>query len=285
VATGAPIHVAPAMNRQMWASAATRANVATLRDRGVALHGPGSGDQACGEVGEGRMLEPLEIVAALEAAAPAGRLAGCRWVITAGPTREPLDPVRYLTNRSSGKMGYAVAAAAARAGAEVVLVTGPVSLEPPAGVEVVRVETAREMREAVFAALPGANAFVAAAAVADYRPNAVADRKIKKSDAALSVDLVPNPDILAEVAAAPDRPLVVGFAAETNDVEANALKKLEAKGLDLIAANRVGADCGFDADDNALVVFSPEGRVDLGQGAKADLAARLVDLIAGRLAR
>jgi len=285
VATAAPIHAAPAMNRQMWASAATRANVATLRERGVVLHGPGSGDQACGEVGEGRMLEPLEIVAALEAAAPAGRLAGCRWVITAGPTREPLDPVRYLTNRSSGKMGYAVAAAAARAGAEVVLVTGPVSLEPPAGVEVVRVETAREMREAVFAALPGADTFVAAAAVADYRPNAVADRKIKKSDAALSVDLVPNPDILAEVAAAPDRPLVVGFAAETNDVEANALKKLEAKGLDLIAANRVGADCGFDADDNALVVFSPEGRVDLGHGAKADLAARLVDLIAGRLAR
>jgi phosphopantothenoylcysteine decarboxylase/phosphopantothenate--cysteine ligase len=167
----------------------------------------------------------------------------------------------------------------------VVLVTGPVALGPPAGVEVVRVETAREMREAVFAALPGAQAFIAAAAVADYRPHAAADRKIKKSDAVLSLDLVPNPDILAEVAAAPDRPLVVGFAAETDNVEANAIKKLEAKGLDLIAANRVGADCGFDADDNALVVLSAGGRVDLGHGAKADLAARLVDLIAGRLGR
>ena len=285
LATEAPLHVVPAMNRQMWAHPATRSTVATLAGRGVGIHGPGEGDQACGETGAGRMLEPLEIVAALEAALPAGRLAGARFVITAGPTREPLDPVRYLSNRSSGKMGYAVAAAAAALGARVTLVSGPVSLPPPAGVETVPVETAGEMQDAVVRALPGADVFIGAAAVADYRPAAAADRKIKKSEAPMHVDLVPNPDILAQVAALDGRPLVVGFAAETNDVEANARKKLDAKGLDMIAANRVGAECGFDADDNALVVLTAEVRIDLGAGSKEALARSLVHLIADRLGR
>jgi phosphopantothenoylcysteine decarboxylase/phosphopantothenate--cysteine ligase len=285
LATAAPVHAAPAMNRQMWANAATGANVATLAGRGIVLHGPASGDQACGETGEGRMLEPLEIVAALEAAAPAGPLAGRRLVVTAGPTREPLDPVRYLTNRSSGKMGYAVAAAAARAGADVTLVSGPVAIDPPADVATVQVETAGQMLEAVMGVIEGADAFVAAAAVADYRPVSAADRKIKKGEQDGSLELVLNPDILAQVAALPRRPLVVGFAAETDEVEANARKKLETKRLDLIAANRVGADCGFDADHNALVVLTPRERIDLGSGSKAELAGRLVTLIAERLGR
>ncbi len=285
LATEAPIHVAPAMNRQMWASPATAANMESLRARGVLVHGPGEGDQACGETGAGRMLEPLEIVEALQEAAPAGRLAGTRFVITAGPTREALDPVRYLTNRSSGKMGYAVAGAAAAAGAQVTLVSGPVALPSPPGVERVWVETAEQMRAAVHAALPGAVVFIGAAAVADYRPAAAAPGKIKKSDAAMTVELVPNPDILAEVAALPERPLVVGFAAETDDVEANAAKKLSAKRLDMIAANRVGEACGFDADDNALVVLTADERIDLGSGSKVSLAERLVDLVARRLGR
>ncbi|MEJ2515724.1 MAG: bifunctional phosphopantothenoylcysteine decarboxylase/phosphopantothenate--cysteine ligase CoaBC [Gammaproteobacteria bacterium] len=285
LATEAPVHVAPAMNRQMWASPATVANVQTLAGRGVTIHGPGEGDQACGETGAGRMLEPMEIIEGIQQEVPDGRLAGTRFVITAGPTREALDPVRYLTNRSSGKMGYAVAAAAASAGAEVTLVSGPVSLPSPAGVERVCVETAGQMREAVFDALPGATVFIGAAAVADYRPASVAPGKIKKTDSATTLELVPNPDILAEVAARPGRPLVVGFAAETDDVEANAAKKLRAKGLDLIAANRVGEACGFDADDNALVVLSEDSRVDLGSGSKAELAGGLVELIARRLGR
>jgi phosphopantothenoylcysteine decarboxylase / phosphopantothenate---cysteine ligase len=286
LATEAPIAVAPAMNRLMWANPATQDNVRRLAARGVAVLGPGSGNQACGETGEGRMLEPAEIAAALPV--PAGRgtgaLAGQRVVVTAGPTREALDPVRYLTNRSSGKMGYAVAAAAARAGAEVVLVSGPVELAPPAGVRVVPVDTAAAMRAAVQAELPGATVFVAAAAVADYRPAEQAPQKIKKGAEEIVLALVRNPDILAEVAASSPRPFVVGFAAETENVEANARLKLEGKSLDLIAANRVGADCGFDREDNALLVLWPGGgRVDLGSGSKAELADRLVRLIVERM--
>lgn len=285
LATAAPICVAPAMNRLMWANPATRDNIDRLASRGVALFGPGSGDQACGETGEGRMLEPAELVAALAAVPGAGddTLAGQRVVVTAGPTREALDPVRYLTNRSSGKMGYAVAAAAARSGAEVVLVSGPVDLDVPAGVRIVRVETAAQMREAVHAELPGATVFVSAAAVADYRPSHPATQKLKKHAGEMVLELVRNPDILAEVAARPARPFVVGFAAETQEVEANARLKLEQKALDMIAANKVGTDCGFDRDDNALLVLWPGGRIDLGGGSKAALAERLVGLIAERM--
>ncbi len=286
LATEAPIVVAPAMNRLMWANPATRDNVRRLAARGVTVLGPGSGNQACGETGEGRMLEPAEILAGLPATAGrgVGVLAGRRVLVTAGPTREALDPVRYLTNRSSGRMGYAVAAAAARAGAEVVLVSGPVDLAPPAGVRVVPVDTAAAMRAAVQAQLPGTAVFVAAAAVADYRPAAPAPQKIKKGAAEMTLALLRNPDILAEVAQASPRPFVVGFAAETEDVEGNARRKLEGKALDMIAANRVGSDCGFDREDNALLVLWPGGgREDLGSGSKAELADRLVRLIAERM--
>jgi phosphopantothenoylcysteine decarboxylase / phosphopantothenate---cysteine ligase len=285
LATDAPLAVAPAMNRLMWANPVTQENVHRLTARGVTLLGPGAGDQACGETGEGRMLEPREIVAALApgTGAAEGVLAGQKLLITAGPTREALDPVRYLTNRSSGKMGYAVAAAAARAGAEVVLVSGPVHLAPPPGVRVVEVETAAQMRDAVQAELPGAAAFVAAAAVADYRPAHPAPHKLKKHAGEMVVELVRNPDILAEVAAASPRPFVVGFAAETQDVEENARLKLERKSLDMIAANKVGSDCGFDRDENALLVLWDGGRQDLGCGTKAELADRLIGLIAERM--
>lgn len=287
LATDAPLVVAPAMNRLMWGHPATQDNARRLAARGVTLLGPGIGDQACGETGAGRMLEPVEIVVTLAALAEStpgeGALAGRKMVVTAGPTREALDPVRYLTNRSSGKMGYAVAAAAARAGAEVVLVSGPVDLPAPAGVRVVPVETAAEMRGAVLAETGDAAIFVAAAAVADYRPAHPAPQKIKKQAGEISLELVRNPDILAEVAAAAPRPFVVGFAAETENVEANARLKLEGKRLDMIAANRVGTDCGFDREDNALLVLWPGGRVDLGAGSKAALAERLVELIAERM--
>jgi phosphopantothenoylcysteine decarboxylase / phosphopantothenate---cysteine ligase len=283
LATEAPVIAAPAMNRVMWAHPATQENARRLTARGVSLLGPGAGEQACGESGEGRMLEPAEIVAALaSASSQAGYLAGQCILITAGPTREALDPVRYLTNRSSGKMGYAVAAAAARAGAEVVLVSGPVSLSPPSNVRVIAVETAAQMRAAVRAELPRATVFVAAAAVADYRPAHPATQKLKKHADEMVVELVRNPDILAEVAASTPRPFVVGFAAETEEVEANARLKLEQKSLDMIAANQVGQDCGFDREDNALVVLWPGGRQDLGCGTKAVLADRLLRLIAER---
>jgi phosphopantothenoylcysteine decarboxylase/phosphopantothenate--cysteine ligase len=285
LATEAPLCVAPAMNRQMWAHAATRDNIARLQSRGVRLLGPAEGAQACGETGAGRMLEPVEIVAALQQASiPAdGVLAGRKVLVTAGPTREALDPVRYLTNRSSGKMGYAVARAALEAGAEVVLVSGPVDLPAPPAARVLRVETAAQMRAAVQGELAGTDVFIAAAAVADYRPAQVAERKIKKQADEMQLELLRNPDILAEVAAAEPRPFVVGFAAETDNVEANALQKLEGKRLDMIAANRVGADCGFDREDNALRVLWPGGGEDLGSGAKAGLARRLVELIAERM--
>jgi phosphopantothenoylcysteine decarboxylase/phosphopantothenate--cysteine ligase len=285
LATAAPLWAAPAMNRQMWANPATQDNIARLNGRGVRVLGPAEGAQACGETGAGRMLEPAGIVAALQGAPVAadGALAGRKVMVTAGPTREALDPVRYLTNRSSGKMGYAVARAALEAGAEVVLVSGPVDLPPPPGARVIRVETAAQMRAAVQGELAGTDVFIAAAAVADYRPAQVAASKIKKQADEMQLGLLRNPDILAEVAAAEPRPFVVGFAAETNDVEANARKKLEGKRLDMIAANRVGADCGFDREDNALRVLWPGGGEDLGSGAKAGLARRLVELIAERM--
>ncbi|NGP53419.1 bifunctional phosphopantothenoylcysteine decarboxylase/phosphopantothenate--cysteine ligase CoaBC [Thioalkalivibrio sp. XN8] len=283
LATAAPLWVAPAMNRQMWAHPATVENLARLESRGVRVLGPAEGAQACGETGAGRMLEPAELTAALAAEDGDGSLQGRRVLVTAGPTREALDPVRYLSNRSSGKMGYAVAAAARAAGAEVVLVSGPVELPAPAGVRVIGVETAAQMQAAVQAELPGTDVFVGAAAVADYRPAEPAGQKIKKREEALQVALVRNPDILAGVAAATPRPFVVGFAAETHDLEANARQKLEAKRLDLVAANAVGPDRGFDRDDNALRAFWPGGERDLGSGAKRVLAKQLVELIAERM--
>lgn len=284
LATGAPLAVAPAMNRVMWANAATQANIATLRARGVHVFGPDSGSQACGEVGEGRMMEPAEIAANAFAVLPAeGPLKGRKVLITAGPTREAIDPVRFISNRSSGKMGYAVAQAARERGAEVVMVSGPVNLSAPSGVRRVNVESAQQMYEAVLAELEGTDIFIGAAAVADYRPAEPACTKIKKVSDTLEVRMERTVDILATVAARPDRPYMVGFAAETNDVEKHALSKLERKRLDLIAANEVGETKCFERDDNALTLLWPGGgRLELGSGAKTELARALVDVIAAR---
>jgi phosphopantothenoylcysteine decarboxylase/phosphopantothenate--cysteine ligase len=285
LATDAPIAVAPAMNRLMWANAATQANVATLRARGITILGPAEGEQACGETGAGRMVEPAEILAALSPRTNAkGALAGRKVLLTAGPTRERIDPVRFITNRSSGKMGYAVAEAARDAGADVVIVSGPVNLPPPDGVRRVDVETAEQMMEAVRAHLPGTDIFIAAAAVSDYRPVQAAVEKIKKTSDSLMLALSRTTDILAAVAAGSPRPFVVGFAAETQNVERNALAKLEGKRLDMIAANQVGDRLAFDCDDNALTVYWPGGKRELARATKRDVAARLVALIAERFA-
>jgi phosphopantothenoylcysteine decarboxylase/phosphopantothenate--cysteine ligase len=285
VATTAPLVVAPAMNQAMWANGAVQANRTLLEARGVRFLGPAIGDQACGETGPGRMLEPNEIAAALlEQLDPrrAQPLKGLKVVVTAGPTREPIDPVRYITNRSSGKMGFAVAAAARDAGADVVLVTGPVALPTPPTVRRVDVETAEELYKKVHDEIGGAHIFVACAAVADYRPREAADRKIKRSAAEMELSLVRSPDTLASIAALPGAPFTVGFAAETHDVAAHAREKLERKGIDMIAANQVGRDCGFDRETNALTVFWPGGEVALGEGTKGQLARRLVELVAER---
>jgi phosphopantothenoylcysteine decarboxylase/phosphopantothenate--cysteine ligase len=284
LATQSQVAIAPAMNRVMWANPATQANVALLRERGLAVLGPGAGEQACGETGEGRMLEPTDLTARVAAIlGPDGPLMGCRVLITAGPTRERIDPVRFISNRSSGKMGFAVAAAARRAGAEVVLVAGPVSLPTPDGVRRVDVESAADMLEAVQREAPGTTIYISTAAVADYRPAKPADRKIKKTESSLDLDLERTVDILAAVAARPDRPFVVGFAAETNDVEMHARQKLVKKNLDLIAANEVGDDKVFEKDDNALMVlWRNGGRQDLGPGPKSLIAHDLVALVARR---
>lgn len=286
LASRAPLLLAPAMNQAMWAHPATGANVATLVARGAQLVGPGVGSQACGDEGAGRMAEPTEIVAAIAARAADGPLNGHRVLVNAGPTFEDIDPVRFIGNRSSGKMGFAIAAAAARAGAAVTLVSGPVHLPTPADVERVDVRSAHEMAEAVFRLAPGADVFVAAAAVADFAPETVAGSKIKKSEAGLTLSLVPTVDILGTIGTWRERPFLVGFAAETGSVEQYAQGKLARKNLDLIAANAVGgADGAFDADDNALVLFASDGsRLDLGRASKAALATRLVAEIATRLA-
>ena len=283
LATAAPIMLAPAMNRLMWANAATQANVALLRQRGMRILGPATGEQACGETGAGRMLEPREIADALDAAAAAqGVLAGLRVMVTAGPTRERIDPVRFISNRSSGKMGFAVAAAAREAGAEVTLISGPVSLETPYGVRRIDVESATDMHSAVHRALDGTDILIAAAAVADYQPAAVAGQKIKKTVDNLELVLTRAPDILASVTALPRPPFSVGFAAETEKIEEHARAKLEKKRLDMIAANRVGEGLAFDSDDNALTVLWPGGSRQLGQKSKEDLARELIAVIAER---
>lgn len=286
LATDVPITVAPAMNRLMWANAATRANVALLAARGVRIIGPAEGDQACGETGPGRMVEPDVLAAAITApAAQDGPLAGRKVIVTAGPTRERIDPVRFITNRSSGKMGFAVAEAARDAGAEVILVSGPVAVCTPRDIRRVDVETADQMLAAVSEHLPGTDIFIAAAAVSDYRPLQVSAQKIKKTSDSLMLALSRTTDILATVAAGNPRPFVVGFAAETQNVERNALAKLEGKNLDMIAANLVGEGLAFDQDENALTVYwRGGGHRELKRAGKAQLAADLVALIAERFA-
>ncbi len=282
LACEAPMFLAPAMNRVMWAHPATRANAATLQERGATLLGPGAGSQACGETGEGRMLEPLDLVEHLHKHFSIGPLAGKKVVITAGPTREAIDPVRYISNRSSGRMGYALAEAARNAGAEVVLVSGPTALPAPAGVQRIDVESALAMREAVMRALP-CDLFIGTAAVADYRAAVIAPGKIKKAAETLAIELVKNPDILAEVAARPDRPFTVGFAAETDHLLDHARDKLVRKHLDMIAANRVGEGLAFDQPDNALTVLWRDGIKELPQADKRVLARQLIELIADRV--
>lgn len=281
LATAAPVSVAPAMNQQMWAHAATQANLAVLRERGVRVFGPGSGSQACGEFGAGRLLEPGQLVAELAAARGPRVLAGVKVLVSAGPTFEDIDPVRFIGNRSSGRMGFAIAAAAVESGAAVTLIAGPVALATPPGVQRIDVRSALEMRSAVLAHVGGSDVFVATAAVGDFRPQQVAGQKLKKTgDRALELSLVHNPDILADVAALPQRPFVVGFAAETDNVEAYARDKLERKRLDLIAANEVGAGLGFESTDNALLLLWPGGREELPRADKRALARALVARIA-----
>jgi len=265
--------VAPAMNREMWAAAPTRRNLEQLRADGVSLLGPAAGEQACGEIGLGRMLEPAEILAALPGVLGAGPLAGKRILITAGPTFEPIDPVRGLTNLSSGKMGYAVAQAAAEAGAEVCLVSGPTCLAPPAGVRRIDVQSAAEMRDAVLRELPS-DVFIAVAAVADYRVEAVAAQKIKKSDAGLTLNLVANPDILAEVAARPDAPFCVGFAAETERLAEHAEAKRLKKKLPLLVGNLAQDTLGQDMAE--LVLFDGQGAHPLPRADKLTQARHLI---------
>ena len=285
LATTAPIMVAPAMNHVMWRHPAVQANKQLLEQRGVRFLGPVTGSQACGEEGPGRMLEPEQIVEGVfeEPARLASQsLKGLKVVITAGPTREPIDPVRYVTNRSSGKMGYALAHAAQQAGARVVLVSGPVALTPPAGVKRVAVETAEEMFESVHEQIGGADLFIGCAAISDYRPQSRAAQKIKRKAEEMSLALVRSPDTLASVAALGDGPFTVGFAAETQDVIEHARGKLTNKGVDMMAANLVGPDCGFDQETNALTVLWDGGQAQLDQAPKAMLAQRLVALIAER---
>jgi phosphopantothenoylcysteine decarboxylase/phosphopantothenate--cysteine ligase len=287
LATEAPIVIAPAMNRVMWANPAVQANRRTLEERGVKILGPGTGSQACGETGAGRMLEPDAIAEALygedlAGAVAGGVLAGKTVVVTAGPTREPIDPVRYITNRSSGKMGYAMAAAAHALGARVVLISGPVALPAPRGVEVVSVETAEEMHAETHAAVADADVFIAAAAVSDYRPAGVSAQKIKKTRDTMTLELERSPDILASVASLEAAPFTVGFAAETENVREYALGKLVDKRLDMIVANRVGADCGFDYDDNAAELLWNGGEKVFAKMPKSELAAGLMDVIAAR---
>lgn len=284
LATEAPIALAPAMNRVMWANKSTQANVETLISRGIRVLGPASGNQACGEVGLGRMWEPVKLAESLLEPPPnAGLLAGLNILITAGPTRERLDPVRYLTNRSSGKMGFAVAAAAREAGAHVTIVTGPVQLPTPVGITRINVESARDMYAAVHRQVADADVFIAAAAVADFQPVSVAKHKIKKQGVAVKLELEPAPDIIKSVADMAKRPFVVGFAAETDNVEDNARSKLKRKKLDMIAANQVGDGIAFDCEDNALTVIWPGGKVEVARGPKIDVARQLIAVIASRL--
>lgn len=279
LARDCPLLVAPAMNRQMWENPATRRNVATLRADGVAVLGPGCGDQACGETGLGRMIEPEEIVAELIAHFQPKPLKGRRLLLTAGPTFEAIDPVRGITNLSTGKMGYAIARAAREAGADVTLVSGPVALPCPYGVTRIDVTSALQMRDAVLAQTAGSDVFVAVAAVADYRPAAPAEQKIKKDGGAPpAIELTLNPDILAEVAALPHPPLCVGFAAESQKLDEYAEKKRRAKKIPLIIGNLI--QNGFGGDDNTLVLFDDDGRHPLPPAPKIDLARRLVAHIA-----
>jgi phosphopantothenoylcysteine decarboxylase/phosphopantothenate--cysteine ligase len=283
LATSAPVMLAPAMNHQMWINAATQANYSLLSERGVQFAGPASGSQACGETGPGRMLEPVEIITAL-APVPSRCLEGVCVLISAGPTFEDIDPVRYIGNRSSGRMGFAVARAAVAAGANVSLVAGPVKLETPSGVKRIDVRGAVEMRDEVVRLAATANVFISVAAVADYTPARRAEQKIKKGLPTQKLELVGTPDIVAEVAALDTGPFTVGFAAETENLKEHAIEKLSRKRLDMIAANRVGQDdSGFDSENNEIMILVPGGEKYLGKASKQELARLLIEEVAARM--
>ncbi|WDE05564.1 bifunctional phosphopantothenoylcysteine decarboxylase/phosphopantothenate--cysteine ligase CoaBC [Thalassomonas viridans] len=280
LASAAPIVVAPAMNQQMWHADATQANIDILKQRQVTVWGPGAGEQACGDVGLGRMLEPEELTQFCCQLYREKILAGQHWVITAGPTREAIDPVRYISNHSSGKMGYAIARAAVNVGARVTLISGPANLAPPQGCQTIQVNSALEMHQQAMALAPEADIFVACAAVADYRLADVATQKIKKTADEMVLNLVKNPDIVADVSALTERPFTVGFAAETQDVEQYARGKLSRKKLDLIAANDVSrAGQGFNSENNALTVFSADSATEIPLADKQQVAGQLVTII------
>ncbi len=281
LASEAPLHIAPAMNRVMWSNPATQENCEILRQRHITLHGPAEGEQACGETGAGRMLEALELAEIIEnefATAPKP-LTGKRVLITAGPTREAIDPVRFISNRSSGKMGYAIANAAKRLGADVILVSGPVALEAPEGVTRELVESAKEMHEQTLGNAKTADIFIATAAVSDYSPTDIGKQKIKKTEDNLSLDLSYNPDILFDVSHQFPDLFSVGFAAETEDLIKHAKGKLERKKLDMIVANPVGKNQGFDQDTNQVEIIWKDGHVSLPEKDKAELAVEIMEIV------
>lgn len=289
LASEAPLVLAPAMNQAMWKNPATQDNLAILRGRGVRFIGPAEGEQACGDVGPGRMTEPADIAGQLFAgadndvsAAIAGRLAGVKVLISAGPTREPIDPVRYISNRSSGKMGFAVARAAADAGARVTLVAGPVQLATPAGIERINVETAAEMREAVVGRAESVDIYIGAAAISDYRPEVFRSQKIKKHAETMRLEMVRSRDVLAEVAQLKARPFSVGFAAETEKLEEYARAKLVGKNLDMIVGNLVGNNLCFDQDENSVLILWQGGNEEIDRMPKTQLAERIIEVVAMR---
>ena len=280
LATDSPVIIAPAMNQQMWRNQATQENLERINARGITVVGPTAGVQACGDDGPGRMLEPEEIVAHTANIFQTNILTGSRLLVTAGPTREAIDPVRFLSNRSSGRMGYAVATAAAEAGADVTLISGPVDLAAIGIEKVIHVTSAEEMQESVMQRINNIDIFISAAAVADYRVQKISEQKIKKSDDTYELIMQKNPDILAEVSALYDAPFTVGFAAETENLELNAQTKLHLKNLDMIAANQVDKKLGIDCDENALTIFWKTGREKLPLAPKNKLARSLIKLIA-----
>ncbi len=286
LATAAPMLVAPAMNQGMWRDPATVDNIELLRERGIAMVGPAEGVQACGDIGPGRMEEPATIVAAAQSTFDTGLLDGLQVTVTAGPTREALDPVRYISNHSSGKMGFAIARAAADAGAQTTLISGPVNLATPDRVQRIDVVSAQEMHQAAIAGLGNCHIFIGCAAVADYRPASISTQKIKKGAETTTISLVRNPDIIAAVATHQQRPFTVGFAAETQDVEAYALGKLESKNLDMIVANDVASDqAGFNSDNNAATILWPKGRQLVELTSKQQVARILIETIASQYRR
>lgn len=280
LATDSPVIIAPAMNQQMWRNQATQENLERINARGITVVGPTAGVQACGDDGPGRMLEPEEIVVHTANMFQTNILTGSRLLVTAGPTREAIDPVRFLSNRSSGRMGYAVATAAAEAGADVTLISGPVDLAAIGIEKVIHVTSAEEMQESVMQRINNIDIFISAAAVADYRVQKISEQKIKKSDDTYELIMQKNPDILAEVSALYNAPFTVGFAAETENLELNAQTKLHLKNLDMIAANQVDKKLGIDCDENALTIFWKTGREKLPLAPKNKLARSLIKLIA-----